>query len=126
MDDAIQLYRTLLGNRAYVRSLSEGAAFLAASAIASRRACLLAHPAMANILSRADRILRFGRSFGTLSLFDRRTRRIVHHSRRFPDFVLAVCSRLRAVSFLRKSGCTKTKAGKSQEQDSGQRAGANA
>src|SRR2546427_4405166 len=34
MDDAIQLYRTLLGNRAYLRSLCEGAAFLAASAIA--------------------------------------------------------------------------------------------
>src|SRR5437660_4958785 len=34
VEDAIQLYRMLLGNRAYVRSLSEGAAFLAASAIA--------------------------------------------------------------------------------------------
>jgi PAP2 superfamily C-terminal len=34
MEDAIQLYRTLLGNRAYLRSLCEGAAFLAASAIA--------------------------------------------------------------------------------------------
>jgi hypothetical protein len=34
MEDAIKLYRTLLVNRAYVRSLSEGAAFLAASAIA--------------------------------------------------------------------------------------------
>ena len=34
MEDTIQLYRTLLGNRAYLRSLCEGAAFLAASAIA--------------------------------------------------------------------------------------------
>ncbi len=34
MEDAIQLYRTLSGNRAYVRSLFEGTAFLAASAIA--------------------------------------------------------------------------------------------
>jgi len=34
MEDAIRRYRTLLDNRAYVRSLSEGAAFLAASAIA--------------------------------------------------------------------------------------------
>ena len=34
MEDAVQLYRTLLGSRSYVRSLSEGAAFLAASAIA--------------------------------------------------------------------------------------------
>ena len=34
MEDAIQLYRTLLGNRAYLRSLCEGAAFLAASSIA--------------------------------------------------------------------------------------------
>jgi hypothetical protein len=34
MEDAIRRYRTLLDNRAYVLSLSEGAAFLAASAIA--------------------------------------------------------------------------------------------
>ena len=34
MEDAIRLYRTLLGNRAYVRSVSEGTAFFAASAIA--------------------------------------------------------------------------------------------
>ncbi|HEY4858242.1 MAG TPA: hypothetical protein VIH98_16455 [Xanthobacteraceae bacterium] len=34
MEDAIQLYRTLLGNRAYVRSVCEGAVFLAASTIA--------------------------------------------------------------------------------------------
>ena len=34
MEDTIRLYRTLFGNRAYLRSLSEGAAFLAASAIA--------------------------------------------------------------------------------------------
>jgi hypothetical protein len=34
MEDTIQLYRTLLGNRAYQRSLAEGAAFLAASTIA--------------------------------------------------------------------------------------------
>jgi hypothetical protein len=31
MEDATQLYRTLLRNRAYLRSLCEGAAFLAAS-----------------------------------------------------------------------------------------------
>jgi hypothetical protein len=34
MEDTIRLYRTLLGNRAYLRSLAEGAAFLAASTIA--------------------------------------------------------------------------------------------
>ena len=34
MEIAIGLYRTLLGNRAYLRSLAEGAAFLAASTIA--------------------------------------------------------------------------------------------
>ena len=34
MENAIRLYRTLLGNRAYLRSLAEGAAFLAASTIA--------------------------------------------------------------------------------------------
>ena len=34
MEDTIRLYRTLLGNRAYMRSLAEGAAFLAASSIA--------------------------------------------------------------------------------------------
>ena len=34
MEDVIRLYRTLLANRAYLRSLCEGAAFLAASSIA--------------------------------------------------------------------------------------------
>jgi hypothetical protein len=34
MDDTIRLYRTLLGNRAYVRSVCEGAVFLGASSIA--------------------------------------------------------------------------------------------
>ena len=34
MEDSVRLYRTLFGNRAYLRSLCEGAAFLAASAIA--------------------------------------------------------------------------------------------
>jgi hypothetical protein len=34
MEETIRLYRTLLGNRAYLRSLAEGAAFLAASTIA--------------------------------------------------------------------------------------------
>jgi PAP2 superfamily C-terminal len=34
MEDAVQLYRALLVNRAYVRSLCEGTAFLAASTIA--------------------------------------------------------------------------------------------
>ncbi|UPJ50863.1 hypothetical protein IVB30_05545 [Bradyrhizobium sp. 200] len=34
MEDTIRLYRTLLGNRAYLRSLAEGTAFLAASTIA--------------------------------------------------------------------------------------------
>ena len=33
MEYTIQLYRTLFGNRAYVRSVCEGAAFLAASAL---------------------------------------------------------------------------------------------
>src|SRR6202171_38668 len=34
MEDTIRLYRTLFGNRAYVRSVCEGAVFLAASTIA--------------------------------------------------------------------------------------------
>jgi len=34
MEDTVRLYRTLFCNRAYLRSLSEGAAFLAASTIA--------------------------------------------------------------------------------------------
>ena len=34
MDDILQLYRTLFGNRAYVRSVCEGAVFLSASSIA--------------------------------------------------------------------------------------------
>ena len=34
MEITLQLYRTLFGNRAYVRSVSEGAVFLAASTIA--------------------------------------------------------------------------------------------
>ena len=34
MESTLQLYRTLFGNRAYVRSVSEGAVFLAASTIA--------------------------------------------------------------------------------------------
>ena len=34
MEDTVRLYRTLFGNRAYLRSLSEAAAFLAASTIA--------------------------------------------------------------------------------------------
>jgi hypothetical protein len=223
MEGAIQLYRTLLGNRAYLRSLCEGAAFLAASAIAifasvthatvhasnyvtdfvlsrvgplnvrflfnygdlcsvrhygqpaglatepvairaqghravsagprrvrgahahgaiadrsaeggavlqldflrqrsiflwphrpavSRRACLLAHPAMANVLSRADRLLRVGRAARPLPLFDRCACRTVHHARRFSNFVLAVWPRLRAISLLREPGGATIKAGK--------------
>jgi hypothetical protein len=34
MEDTIRLYRTLFGNRAYVRSVCQGAVFLAASTIA--------------------------------------------------------------------------------------------
>ena len=226
MEDAVQLYRTLLGNRAYVRSLCEGAAFLAASAIAifasvayatvhasnyvtdfvlsrvgpfnvrflfiygtfaafaitvsllawrpnrlpfalkatalflliravfvalthmapspidpqkpapffnsiflrrrsillrphgpaiSRRACLLAHPAMANVLSRADRLLRLDRTARPLSLFDRCACRTVHHPRRLSNFVLAVWPRLRAVSFLREPDSATTKASRPKE-----------
>ena|ERR1700730_9592046 len=48
-----------------------------------------------------------------LSLFDRCTRRIVHHPRRLSDFVLTVWPRLWAVSFLRELGCATAKAGKS-------------
>jgi hypothetical protein len=121
MEDAIQLSRMLLGNRAYVRSLSEGAAFLAASAIASRRACLLAHPAMANVLSRADRLLRINRAARPLSLFDRRACRFVHHPRRLSDFVLAIWPRLRAISLLRESSCATTKASKPKDIDPGRR-----
>ena len=226
MEDAIRLYRTLLGNRAYLRSLCEGAAFLAASAIAifavghlcygprqqlrhrfcaeprrplqralpvhlrdlcsvrhygqpaglatqqvairaqghravpagprrvrgahphgaiadrsaeggavlqldflrqrsillrphgpavSRRACLLAHPAMANVLSRADCLLRLGRAARPLSLFDRRACRTVHHPRRLSNFVLAIWPGLRAISLLREPDDATTKAGKPKD-----------
>ncbi len=47
---------------------------------AARRPRLLPHPAMADVLPRADRVLRRGRAARPLSLFDRRVRRVVHHA----------------------------------------------
>jgi hypothetical protein len=79
-----------------------------------RGACLLAHPAIADVLSRTDRVLRFDRAARPLSLFDRCARRLVHHPRRLSDVVLAIRPRLRAVSFLREPGCATAKAGNSQ------------
>ena len=52
-----------------------------------------------------------GRAARPLSLFDRCARRIVHHPRRLPDFVLAVRPRLCAVSLFRESGRATTEAG---------------
>ncbi len=79
-----------------------------------RGTCLLAHPAMADVLSRADRVLRFDRATRPLSLFDRCARRTVHHPRRLSDVVLAVRPGLRSVSFLREPGCATAKAGNAQ------------
>src|SRR5258707_12931446 len=65
-----------------------------------RGACLLAHPAMAGVLSRADPLLSFDRAARPLSLFDPCARRLVHYPPHLSDVVLAIWPPLRAVSFL--------------------------
>ena len=75
MEDTIRLYRTLLGNRAYLRSLSEGAAFLAASTIAIFAAVTYATVHASNhvtdfVLSRVGPYnLRFLFVYGTFAAF---------------------------------------------------------
>ncbi|NOJ40298.1 phosphatase PAP2-related protein [Bradyrhizobium australiense] len=75
MEDTIRLYRTLLGNRAYLRSLSEGAFFLAASSIAIYAAVTYATVHASNyvtdfVLSRVGPFnVRFLFIYGTFTAF---------------------------------------------------------
>jgi hypothetical protein len=75
MEDTIRLYQTLLGNRAYLRSLSEGAAFLAASSIAIFAAVTYATVHASNyvtdfVLSRVGPLnVRFLFIYGTFTAF---------------------------------------------------------
>jgi hypothetical protein len=75
MQDTIRLYRTLPGNRAYLRSVCEGAVFLAASAIAIFAAVTYAtvhasNPVTDFVLSRVGPYnLRFLFIYGTFAAF---------------------------------------------------------
>ena len=75
MDDTIKNYRALFGNRAYVRSVCEGAAFLAASSIAIYAAVAYAtvhasNPVTDLILSRVGPLnVRFLFVYGTFTAF---------------------------------------------------------
>ena len=75
MEAAIALYRTLFGNRAYVRSVCEGAAFLAASSIAIFAAVTYAtvhasNPVTDFVLSRVGPLnVRFLFIYGTFTAF---------------------------------------------------------
>ena len=75
MQDAIRLYRTLFGNRAYLRSVCEGAVFLAASAIAIFAAVTYATVHASNyvtdfVLSRVGPLnVRFLFIYGTFTAF---------------------------------------------------------
>ena len=75
MEDIIRRYRTLFGNRGYVRSVCEGAAFLAASSIAIYAAVSYAtvhasNPVTDLILSRVGPVnVRFLFVYGTFTAF---------------------------------------------------------
>jgi len=75
MDDTVRLYRTLFGNRAYLRSLCEGTAFLAASSIAIYAAVTYAtvhasNPVTDLVLSRVGPLnVRFLFVYGTFTAF---------------------------------------------------------
>ena len=75
MEITLQLYRTLFGNRAYVRSVSEGAVFLAASTIAIFAAVTYATVHASNyvtdfVLSRVGPLnVRFLFIYGTFAAF---------------------------------------------------------
>ena len=75
MEDTIRLYRTLFGNRAYVRSVCEGAVFLAASSIAIFAAVTYATVHASNyvtdfVLSRVGPLnVRFLFIYGTFTVF---------------------------------------------------------
>lgn len=75
MDDTVRLYHTLFGNRAYLRSLCEGAAFLAASSIAIYAAVTYAtvhasNPVTDLVLSRVGPFnVRFLFVYGTFTAF---------------------------------------------------------
>ena len=75
MQDTMRLYRTLFGTRAYVRSLSEGAAFLSASSIAIFAAVTYATVHASNhvtdlVLSRVGPFdVRFFFVYGTFTAF---------------------------------------------------------
>ena len=75
MDDTIRLYRELFGSRAYLRSVCEGAAFLAASSIAIYAAVAYAtvhasNPVTDLVLSRVGPLnVRFLFVYGTFTAF---------------------------------------------------------
>jgi PAP2 superfamily C-terminal len=75
MDDTIKIYRALFGNRAFVRSICEGAAFLAASSIAIYAAVAYAtvhasNPVTDLVLSRVGPLnVRFLFVYGTFTAF---------------------------------------------------------
>src|ERR1043165_7726907 len=75
MDDTVRLYQTLFGNRAYLRSVCEGVAFLAASSIAIYAAVTYAtvhasNPVTDLVLSRVGPLnVRFLFVYGTFTAF---------------------------------------------------------
>src|SRR4051812_4672330 len=96
MEDTIRLYRTLFGNRAYVRSVCEGAAFLAASSIAIYAAVSYAtvnasNPVTDLVLSRIGPFnLRFLFIYGTFTAFAITASLLVWRPNRLPYALKAI------------------------------------
>jgi hypothetical protein len=96
MDDTVRLYRTLFGNRAYLRSLCQGAAFLAASSIAIYAAVTYAtvhasNPVTDLVLSRVGPLnVRFLFVYGTFTAFTITAGLLIWRPNRLPFALKAV------------------------------------
>lgn len=96
MDDTVRLYRTLFGSRAYLRSLCEGTAFLAASSIAIYAAVTYAtvhasNPVTDLVLSRVGPFnVRFLFVYGTFTAFAITVGLLVWRPNRLPFALKAV------------------------------------
>ena len=96
MDDTVRLYRTLFGSRAYLRSVCEGAAFLAASSIAIYAAVTYAtvhasNPVTDLVLSRVGPLnVRFLFVYGTFTAFAITAGLLIWRPNRLPFALKAV------------------------------------
>src|SRR5262245_40966201 len=96
MDDTIRLYRALFGSRAYLRSLCEGTAFLAARSIAIYAAVTYAtvhasNPVTDLVLSRVGPLnVRFLFVYGTFTAFAITVGLLVWRPNRLPFALKAV------------------------------------